>query len=285
MRLYLQLFLFAYPVAALKVTVLGGSGFVGSRCCKALVEKGVSVTSVSTSGAAPDWCAGQEWAQSVEWRKNELTRGSRESVAEAIGSPDAVVSAVGAIGFDRQGLLLGNGVANVEAARAAAAAGAKRYVYIGVASEVADARDWLPGFFAGYFDGKADAEAAIADGFEGASTFVRPSFIYGGDSFGLFPPRVSAGYGSAVEELLSFPPLEALANVLPGLLKVALRPPVSVEAVAGAAAAAAQGEVSEPVLEGVTAINAAAGAEPGKGLSEMLGALKGKVSELAAAEE
>ena len=83
MRLYLQLFLFAYPVAALKVTVLGGSGFVGSRCCKALVENGVSVTSVSTSGAAPDWCAGQEWAQSVEWRTNELTRGSRESVAEA----------------------------------------------------------------------------------------------------------------------------------------------------------------------------------------------------------
>ena len=86
MRLYLQLFLLALsPVVALKVTVLGGSGFVGSRCCKALVEKGVSVTSVSTSGAAPDWCAGQEWAQSVEWRKNELTRGSRESIVEAEG--------------------------------------------------------------------------------------------------------------------------------------------------------------------------------------------------------
>ena len=128
----------------------------------------------------------------------------REALLEAVGKPDAVVSCVGAIGFDMQGLLVGNGIANVEGAKAAKAAGASRFVYVSVASEVADSRGWLPNFFGGYFDGKAQAEAAIVEcfGAEGA-TFVRPSFIYGGDSFGLFPPRVNDAYGSGVEELLS----------------------------------------------------------------------------------
>ena len=268
-------------VPSLKVTVLGGTGFVGSRVCKTLVNGGAEVTSVSARGEVPKWCAGEPWASAVEWRKNDITRGPREQLVEAVGSPDAVISTVGAIGFDVQGLLLGNGVANAEGAKAAKAAGAKRFVYVSVASEVADAKGWLPPFFGGYFDGKAQAEQAIQDaGFESSSTFVKPSFIYGGDEFGLFPPRVNGAYGSAVEELLSAGPIVALANVLPGLLKVALRPPVSVDSVAGAAAAL--GNVDAPVLDGTTAINEAAGAAKATGLSDFIATVKDKAGEVAA---
>jgi len=216
----------------------------------------------------------------VTWRANELTRGSREALAEAIGSPDVVVSCVGAIGFDVQGLLLGNGIANVEAARAAKAVGASKFVYVSVASEVVDSRGWLPPFFSGYFDGKANAERAISEAFGEGATFVKPTFIYGGDSFGLFPPRVNSAYGSAVEEVLSSPPLKGLANVMPGLIKVALRPPVSVDAVAAAAAGAALGEFSASVLDGTAQINAATDQPAATGLSDFASSVSSKLTEL-----
>ena len=78
-----------HSCSALKVAVLGGSGFVGSRVCKTLVDSGANVISVSASGVAPAWAAGEPWAKSVEWKKNELTRGAREVLVESLGSPDA----------------------------------------------------------------------------------------------------------------------------------------------------------------------------------------------------
>lgn len=109
------------------------------------------------------------------------------------------------------------------------------------------------------------------------------SFIYGGDSFGLFPPRVNNGYGSGVEELLSNGIISKVADAAPGLIKVALRPPVSVDAVAGAAAKAAVGAVSGS-LDGTLAINAAAGQPAATGLSDAMAAAKEKFSELTAAK-
>ena len=96
---------------------------------------------------------------------------------------------------------------------------------------------------------------------------IKPTFIYGGEVFALKPPRVTAAYGSGVEEVLSLAPIQALADAAPGLIKVALRPPVSVEAVATACASAALGELAEGdatrravgVLDGTVAIKAAAG--------------------------
>jgi nucleoside-diphosphate-sugar epimerase len=271
------------------VVVLGGSGFVGSRVCRDLVGQGAKVTSVSKSGAAPSAFAGEAWTSEVDWRACDLLRGPREGISAAIGTPDAVVSCVGAVGFDRQGLLLGNGVANVEAAGAVAkSGGAERYVFVSVASEVADLRQLLPDFFLGYFDGKLSAEAAIAKAVrqDGETTVVKPSFIYGGDSFGLFPPRVTAGYGSAVEELLSASPIQALADRLSwgplGLVKVALRPPVSVDAVAGACALAAMGSDVPAVMDGTAQINEAAGAPTATGLSDAISAVKSRFEKLTA---
>ena len=179
-----------------------------------------------------------------------------------------------------QGLLLGNGKANAEAAYAAKQAGASSFVYVSVASEVVDARGWLPPFFDGYFDGKAQAESAISEAFADSATFVKPSFIYGGEEFGLFPPRVNSGYGSGVEELLSNGVITAVADKLPGLIKVALRPPVSVDAVAGACSAAALGSIPAGVLDGTCAINMAVGQPAASGLSDLGKALKAKLAQL-----
>ena len=65
-----------------------------------------------------------------------------------MGQPSVLVSCVGSVGFDVQGLLLGNAIANEAAAYAAAKAGTSRYVYCSVASEVAACENgWLPAYF------------------------------------------------------------------------------------------------------------------------------------------
>lgn len=74
--------------------------------------------------------------------------------------------------------------------------------------------------FARYFDGKKRAEEAIAKSFPSSGVLIKPTFIYGGDSFGLTPPRVSDGYGSGIDSLLSSGPIRAIAGISPGLIKV-----------------------------------------------------------------
>ena len=156
-----------------------------------------------------------------------------------------------------RGLRRGNGDANVKAFAASKRAGVKRSVYVSVASEVVACEEsWLPfakDEFGAYFEGKRAAEQAASDAVGGDATkqcILKPTFIYGGERFevplpGKFvAPRVSAAYGRGVEELLSLGPIAALADAAPGLIKVALRPPVSVEAVGTACAFAALGELT-----------------------------------------
>mmetsp|Transcript_3075 Transcript_3075/g.4676 ORF Transcript_3075/g.4676 Transcript_3075/m.4676 type:complete len:339 (-) Transcript_3075:460-1476(-) len=258
-----------------KVTVLGGTGFVGSRVCKLLQEEGADVTSVSKSGTIPSWCAGEAWTDGVSWKSADLLGGDESSLVSAIGTPESIVSCVGVVGFDREELLKGNGNANVAGFNAAAKSGGlKRSVFVSVSSEVAACEEkWLPEFFGGYFEGKRMAEKAALEAVEGNADsvcIVKPTFIYGGGSFGLFPPRVNAAYGSAVEELLSNKLIRVLADVTPGLIKVALRPPSAVEAVAGACAKAALGEKVKGTLDGTDDINEAAGQPDPTGLTEAI---------------
>ena len=282
------LFLLLATCDALKVTVVGGSGFVGSRVCEKLISKGAEVTSVSKTGRAP---SAEPWTSSVSWRAVDLLNADEAAIDSAIGSPDAIISCVGVVDSDKAVLKQGNGAANVNAFASAKRAGAKRSVYISVASEVAACEEnWLPfakDEFSAYFAGKKLAEQAAADAVNNDATklcVIKPTFIYGGDAFeiplpGKFvAPRVSAAYGRGVEEVLSLGPIQALADVLPGLAKVALRPPVSVEAVAAACVNAALGELTTGdatrravgTLDGTEAIRAAAGELPPKDLSDGL---------------
>jgi len=209
----------------------------------------------------------------------------------AMGSASAVISCVGVIDPDSEVLRRGNGLANVNAFASAKRAGVKRACYISVASElVACEENWLPfakDQFAAYFEGKRLAEQAALDAVGGDTTklcVLKPTFIYGGKSFDLpapgrfVAPRVSAAYGSAVEEVLSLSPIQALADAAPGLIKVALRPPSSVEAVATVCALAAVGELATGAatrravgtLDGTAALKAAAGEATPRSLREAI---------------
>eukprot|EP00584_Thalassiosira_punctigera_P023013 CAMPEP_0172553750 /NCGR_PEP_ID=MMETSP1067-20121228/51528_1 /TAXON_ID=265564 ORGANISM="Thalassiosira punctigera, Strain Tpunct2005C2" /NCGR_SAMPLE_ID=MMETSP1067 /ASSEMBLY_ACC=CAM_ASM_000444 /LENGTH=322 /DNA_ID=CAMNT_0013341973 /DNA_START=100 /DNA_END=1068 /DNA_ORIENTATION=+ len=265
------------PVSSLSVTVFGGSGFVGSRACKLLVGKGADVASVSKSGAAPGWCRDEEWAKKVEWKKADLLSADGAALDEVVGSPDAVVSCVGAIGTDPDVLLNGNGNANVAAFESAKRGGKlQRAAYVSVGSEVdACKENWLPEFFKSYFEGKIIAEKAAVDAVGGDASklcVVKPTFVYGGTEFGLLPPRVTYEYGAGVEELLMLPPFRFLADVTPGLIKVALRPPVCADSVAAACARAALDESGAelPTLDGTDAINKYSGQPKSTGLTDAL---------------
>ena len=265
------------PGSSLSVTVFGGGGFTGSRVCKLLVNKGASVTSISKSGTVPSWCQDEEWSSKVEWKKGDLLSADDASLDMLVGSPDAVVSCVGVVGTDPDILLKGNGNANVAAFNSAKRGGKlQRAAYVSVGSEVdACKENWLPEFFKSYFEGKIVAEKAAIDAMGGDAKkvcLVKPTFIYGGSEFGLLPPRVNYEYGSGVEELLMLPPFKILADITPGLIKVALRPPVCVDSVAAACAKAAMDESGAdlPVLDGTEDINGYSGQPKSTGLTDGL---------------
>lgn len=266
------------PISSLSVVVFGGSGFTGSRVCKSLVDNGASVTSISKSGTVPKWCAGEEWTTKVDWKSADLSSTDDVSLDNVVGAPEAVVSCVGVIGTDPDLLRKGNGNANAAAFGSASRGGRlQRAVYVSVGSEVDACKDnWLPGFFKGYFEGKIMAEKAAINAMGGDATkvcLVKPTFIYGGSEFGFLPPRVNYEYGSGVEELLMLPLFQFLADITPGLIKVALRPPVSVDSVAAACSKAALDEspASFPtVLDGTREINKYSGQPKSTGLTDAL---------------
>lgn len=259
------------------VTVAGGSGFVGSKVCQSLVEKGAKVTSVSKSGKVPSfaWCD-ESWTSKVNWVAVDLETADDSTLDASIGAPQCMVSCVGVIGNDPEVLKKGNGDTNCAAFGSAKRGGKlERAVFVSVSDEVAACQaNWLPEFFGGYFDGKKMAEQCALDAVDGDSSkvcVVKPTFIYGGDAFELIPPRVNKEYGSLIEELLSLGLIKFIADVTPGLIKVALRPPSSVDAVADACVSAAiAGPALGKVLDGAAAINEITNQPAATGLTDAI---------------
>lgn len=238
-----------------KVVVLGGNGFVGSRISQKLSEQGNRVVAISRSGNIPKWCANDAWVDNVEWASCDVN--DVVALQKVLKGASSVISAIGAIGFDEERLIEGNGKANVAAIESSKKAGVPKFVYVSVASQVKDSLGNV--VLKPYFQGKEMAEGALAKNYPGAKgTIVGPSFIYGGDSFTLTPPRVPGGYGSFIQNLLSSGPIQKLAEVSPGFIALVLAPPVSVEAVAGASSAAAMGVTSETLIDGTAEIMSAA---------------------------
>lgn len=242
-----------------KVVVLGGSGFVGMRICERLVALGVpTVVSVSRGGRPASAVGG--WAEKVQWVAADVGTDADALGAQLKGA-QAAISAVGVIfGGGAEADRASNAGPNVAAARAAAAAGVGRFVYVSVSDSVGPVASPLVG--GGYFAGKAEAEAAILAAFSPErSLLIKPTFIYGGAAFSLSPPRVAGAYGAIVDGLLSSGPLRALAAVAPGPVALALAPPISVDAVAAAAVAGALGTASGSA-DGHDAIVKAAASAP-----------------------
>jgi len=269
------------------VTVVGGTGFVGSRVCKLLSEKGIHVISISKSGTIPDWLSkGKSTSNNdIVWKSIDLLNCSNDELDVAMGQPDALISCVGTIGTNPDVLLQGNGVANVnafESAERTSSSSLKAIAYVSVSSEVkscaAQETGWLPAFFDNYFKAKNMAEQSARQNMndeDGNVIIVSPTFIYGGDSFGLLPPRVNDAYGSFIDQLLSFGIIQKLADVSPGLIKVALRPPVSVDAVAGACVNGilkvnSSSKGTTTILDTAKDINTMANQKPATGINDAI---------------
>ena len=221
-----------------------------------LRAQGIPVVATSTNGR--DGTVALNVLTLLASDKEQLT----ERVQTLSQGCTAVISCIGAIGGTDDEAI---NSATAAAAQGAKAANVQRFVYITVAPEVVEfARDI--DFLEGYMRGKAKSRAAVLDCFPQSAVLIEPTFIYGGGSFELNPPRVASFYGKFIEGLLSSSPLRTVERVLsPGIVKIALEPPVAVEDVAAAAVAGALGQLTTTttvILDSYDKIKQAAAAFP-----------------------
>ena len=164
----------------LLVAVTGGNGFVGSRVCEALVERGVRVRAVvRRPGTAPS-------LDGVEELVGDFTEPA--FAATLVDGADAVVTTVHPMGSDRetQARIGVDGTATV--ARAAAEAGVARLVHISTAAvydrspgvgDVDESSALVPDDAGAYAVTKRDADLAIAEVSGPTRVLLRPPAILG----------------------------------------------------------------------------------------------------------
>ncbi|KAA3489840.1 catalytic/coenzyme binding protein [Gossypium australe] len=130
------------PPPSEKLLVLGGNGFVGSHICREALNCGLAVASLSRSGGSS---LHDSWAKNVTWHKGNLL--SSDSWKEALDGVTSVISCIGGFGSNSYMYKI-NGTANINAIRAAADKGVKRFVYIS-AADFGLANYLLKGYYEG----------------------------------------------------------------------------------------------------------------------------------------
>ncbi|KAL4185581.1 hypothetical protein AMTRI_Chr10g231360 [Amborella trichopoda] len=156
------------PPPSEKLLVLGGNGFVGSHVCREALEHGLSVSSLSRSGRSSVHGA---WADQVIWHQGNLL--VPETWKDVLNGVTSVISCVGGFGSNSYMYKI-NGTANINAIRAAAEQGVKRFVYISAADfSIANF------ILRGYYEGKKAAEVELMSKFPYGGVILRPGFIYG----------------------------------------------------------------------------------------------------------
>lgn len=164
----------------LLVAVTGGNGFVGSRVCEALVDRGVRVRAVvRRAGTAPSLDGGEELV-------GDFT--DPAVAARLVAGADAVVTTVHPMGSDgaTQARIGVEGTATV--ARAAADAGVERLVHISTAAvydrspgvgDVDESSPLVPDDAGDYAVTKRDADLALAEVSGLTRVLLRPPAILG----------------------------------------------------------------------------------------------------------
>jgi NADH dehydrogenase len=148
------------------VTLIGGGGFVGRYVAQALLKTGARVRIVQRDPRSawflkPLGGLGQTQFVAGDVRKPD-------SLARALAGSDAVVNLAGAFGREADAV---NALGAGNAAKAAAAAGARAFVQISAIGADAEARS-------DYGRSKGEGEALVRAAFP-AATILRPSFIFG----------------------------------------------------------------------------------------------------------
>ncbi|GMH07997.1 hypothetical protein Nepgr_009837 [Nepenthes gracilis] len=226
------------PPPTEKVLVLGGNGFVGSHVCKEALNRGLSVSSLSRSGRSS---INESWANKVIWHQGNLLL--PDSLKDALHGVTSVVSCVGGFGSNSYMYKI-NGTANINAIRAAAEQGIKRFLYISAADF-----GLVNYLLQGYYDGKRAAETELLTKFPYGGVILRPGFIYGTRRVGSM--KLPLGIiGSPLEMVLQHAkPLSQVPLVGPLFI-----PPVNVTAVAKVAVRAATDPVFPPGIVDVHGI-------------------------------
>ncbi|XP_056691644.1 uncharacterized protein At1g32220, chloroplastic isoform X2 [Spinacia oleracea] len=226
------------PPPSEKLLIFGGNGFVGSHICKEALEHGLSVASMSRSGRPS---VNEAWADRVSWHKGDLF--SPETIKDALDGVSSVISCVGGFGSNAQ-MYKTNGAANMNAIRAAAEKGVKRFVYISAADF-----GMVNYILQGYYEGKRAAETELLTKFPYGGVILRPGFIYGTRRVGSMKLPLGV-IGSPLEMVLQHAkPLTQIPLVGP-----LLTPPVNVTAVAKVAVRAATDPVFPPGIVDVHGI-------------------------------
>lgn len=210
--------------------VLGGSGFVGSNIVKEALNSGLAVVSVNRSG--PPKGIKEPWVDQVKWVRGDALK--PETYASTLEGALGAISTVGAFGSN-EFMRKVCGEANVLAIQTAKERGVPRFCFI-------SAHDFrIPGLLTGYYAGKKDAERALFEHYPEGGVALRPGFIYGTRVLASGTQIPLGIIGAPLRALLVDSPLARVAKGLSGVpvAGAAFVPPVSVEAVARAAVAAA----------------------------------------------
>ncbi|XP_021276682.1 uncharacterized protein At1g32220, chloroplastic [Herrania umbratica] len=218
------------PPPSEKLLVLGGNGFVGSHICREALNRGLTVASLSRSGRSS---LHDSWAKNVTWHQGNLL--SSVSWKEALNGVTSVISCVGGFGSNSYMYKI-NGTASINAIRAAAEKGVKRFIYIS-AADFGLANYLLQG----YYEGKRAAETELLTKFPYGGVILRPGFIYGTRSVGSVKLPLGV-VGSPLEMVLQ---LAKPLNQLP-LVGPLFTPPINVTSVAKVAVRAATDPVFPP---------------------------------------
>lgn len=182
-----------------KIVVFGGSGYVGAHVDQLLTSQGYTVLSVSRSSSADQAeKIGKILGKPLSGVQYATLDASSDDLGDVLKGATAVVSCVGIApgGANQRD---GNGKVNVRIADAAKAAGISRFVYIGVASDLANGpAKFLLG---DYLKGKAEAEAGVLKNFGSDGLVVKPAIIAGGPPGEIRPPGPPGVKAVAVEDV------------------------------------------------------------------------------------
>jgi uncharacterized protein YbjT (DUF2867 family) len=153
-----------------RITILGGSGFIGRYVVKRLAATGAVIAVVSRHASSAGFLRPMGDVGQIALINADVT--DRTLLAAAVEGADAVVSAAGILyERDKQRFDAVHHRGPALLATLAKAAGAKRFIHLSAIG--AD-----PAAPAAYARSKAAGEAAVRDAFPGA-TILRPSIVFG----------------------------------------------------------------------------------------------------------